>query len=100
MKSLETRIDGVSADPPEENRVYHPSLYLDDQQTKALGVNGDVGSEVLLTFRARVTSVSQSESEEGGLRRSISFDLLEGEAGRPGRSDRERADALYGNGGS
>lgn len=72
----------------------YPSLYLDGEQLKRLGLSGcKVGDEHTLTAEVRVTAVSNSESEGGESYSSVTLSIVEAQLSA---GDASPADRVYG----
>ena len=68
---------GEAVPPEEPSFPYGLNFHLEDEVLKKLGMSElpDVGAEMLITARAKVESVRQSESQEGGEDRSVSLQI-------------------------
>lgn len=57
-----------------DNDEYYPTLYLDEKQIDAMGIEtSKVGTEMTMTATIRVSSVSDSKNGN----RSMSFEIIE-----------------------
>lgn len=73
---------------------YYPSLYLDEKQMEAMGVDtAKVGTDMTMSATIRVSSVSDSKNGS----RSMSFEIIEA-AIEPKEKKAEPASILFPNG--
>ncbi len=80
----------VGADTDE----YYPSLYLDEKQMEAMGIDtAKVGTDMTMTATVRVSSVSDSKNGS----RSMSFEIIEA-AIEPKEKKPDPASVLFPNG--
>lgn len=82
---------------------YGTSLYLNKDALAKLGMATlpAIGTEMMLTARVTVTSVSQNESLEGGNDMNLELQMTEADltAVQETRTDLDRANSLYGDAG-
>jgi hypothetical protein len=94
LSSLKQKYSDLSKPVGAESDEYYPSLYLDEKQLEAMGVNSErVGTELTMTATVRVSSVSESKSGS----RSMSFEIVEA-AMSPKSKDKDAAAVLFPNG--
>lgn len=93
MVSLKQTWDDLDKPSEATSNDYYPSLYLDEKQVKALGLqNARVGTDMILVAKIHVTSLS--ESERGGKKtHSVSVELREA---RTEAVETDHEKALYG----
>lgn len=74
LASLKQKYGDLSKPTGAESDEYYPSLYLDEKQLEAMGVNSErVGTELTMTATVRVSSVSESKAGS----RNMSFEIIE-----------------------
>lgn len=77
-----------------DSDVYYPSLYLDEKQLEAMGIDtAKVGTEMSMVAVVRVSSVSDSKNGS----RSMSFEIIEA-AIAPKKDEKDAATVLFPNG--
>ena len=77
-----------------DSDVYYPSLYLDDKQIEAMGIDvAKVGTDMNMVATVRVSSVSDSKNGS----RSMSFEIIEA-AIEPKEKKADAASVLFPNG--
>lgn len=94
LNDLGTTYDDIAEAAPSSGKStkHYPSLYLDQKQMKALGVNGArVGDELQMIATVRVRSMSESVSGGG----SLDLEILEAGVSEKA-DDKDRATILYG----
>lgn len=94
MTSLKRSRSENEDEPLLEGEDFFPlSLFLSDPEIKKLGLTGvEVGQELMLAARVKVTSISVNESEDSEKRESVTLVLIEGEV----LEERDAADTLFG----
>lgn len=92
MTDLGQKWDEPSVVTEDEGGKYYPTIYLGKKQMKAAGLGGrEVGSEMLMTAKVRVRSISDSVSGGG----SMDLEIVEAAFGDvPDKGD--TATILYG----
>lgn len=75
LVSLGEKYSEMSCGPcGEKDGEYYPSLYLNEKQIEALGIdNARVGTDMTMTATVRLSSLSESK----GGSRSMSFEIME-----------------------
>lgn len=77
-----------------ETDEFYPTLYLDDKQMEAMGIDAvRVGDDMTMVATVRVASMSDSKNGN----RSMSFEVIEA-ALKPKVSDKDAASILFPNG--
>ena len=85
---LESKPEGEASDE------YCPSLYLDERQLEAMGIDtARVGNEMTMVATVRVSSISESK----GGSRSMSLEIVEAGVG-PKETKADHASVLFPNG--
>ena len=74
LASLKQKYSDIEKRVGADTDEYYPSLYLDEKQLDAMGVDAArVGTEMQMTALVRVSSVNDSKNGQ----RSMSFEVLE-----------------------
>lgn len=84
--------------PYQEDVPYGLSLHLSDREIGKLGLKDrklDVGGEMEATVKLRVTSVNDSESEQGGKQRNVSVAVIGMDIGEENKQAK-RSTVLFG----
>ncbi|HEY5797663.1 MAG TPA: hypothetical protein VIU82_21885 [Bosea sp. (in: a-proteobacteria)] len=92
LSSLKQKYSDIGDKPVgAETDEYYPSLYLDEKQINAMGIDAvRVGTDMTMTATVRVSSVSESKNGS----RSMSFEIVE--AGmEPKTAKPDKASVLY-----
>lgn len=95
LTSLGEKYSDLSEGPADGKDVeYFPSLYLNEKQIEALGIdNARVGTDMTLIATVRLSSLSESK----GGSRSMSFEITEAAIG-PKEAATDAASVLFPNG--
>lgn len=95
LASLKQKYSDMDAKPAgSDTDEYYPSLYLDDKQIEAMGIDtAKVGTDMVMTATIRLSSVSASK----GGSRSMSFEIIEA-AIEPKEKKPEASSILFPNG--
>lgn len=74
LVSLAQKYDEIGKPVGADTDEYYPSLYLDEKQMEALGIDGArVGKDMTMIATVRVSSASESKNGS----RSMSFEIVE-----------------------
>lgn len=95
LVSLKQKYSDMGSPPAgADTDEYYPSLYLDEKQMEAMGVDtAKVGTDMTMAATIRVSSVSDSKNGS----RSMSFEIIEA-AIEPKKKDLDPASVLFPNG--
>ncbi|MDW9880488.1 hypothetical protein GOA90_25205 [Sinorhizobium meliloti] len=95
LASLAQKYSDIGSKPEgADSDEYYPSLYLDEKQIQAMGLDSArVGTDMTMIATVRVSS--QSESKNGS--RSMSLEIIEAGAG-PKEEKKDAASILFPNG--
>jgi len=95
LHSLKQKYSDISTPKPgSESDVYYPSIYLDEKQIEAMGIDvAKVGTDMSMVATVRVSSVSDSKNGS----RSMSFEIVEA-AIEPKEKKADAATVLFPNG--
>lgn len=92
MQSLKQKYSELSKPVGADSDEYYQSIYFDENQMKAMGLErARVGDDLMLCFKARVSSTSESKNGSA----SISLELIEGAIEEEDKNERA-ATVLYG----
>lgn len=94
LTSLKQKYSDLSKPVGADTDEYYPSLYLDEKQLDAMGIEaGRVGVEMTMMATVRCSSVSDSKNGS----RSMSFEIIEA-AMTPKVEEKDAASILFPNG--